>query len=296
MNYTTSTDISNMKREDGHNSDDEEVLSSNRMRRKPIYTLGNNVMRRTSLLDIDIGDIEDYDSDEQSNDAKDGQNDKPTEVQKKLKREKMKQLWNKIDLIAPILITMFTFISSLTLFIEAKSYTKPMFSLWVVSSISTGEALGVIFEIIRFYLKPRSFLRSDRIVNYMFSSLAALVYGVILREKSIYWTRFWIITLLPMAGSVFKYSKDVKWPEEMSNFFGTVMLILLVYRITLIGAVWEFSNYDWGLLLLLLPLIYVEMIWVSALCPFWLSFQKYIQDSSQAIISGFAKGKRAEVA
>jgi len=207
-------------------------------------------------------------------------------------KENRKKFWNKIDVIVPILICLFTFIPSLALFIGTKSYRQPMFSLWVVISISSGEALGAMFEVIRFHLKPKTFLRSDRIMNYMFSSIIALVYGVILRVESIYWTRFWIVAILPMSGAFFKFSKDSKWSDDWSNFFATVMMVILVYRITLIGAVWEFSEYDWGLLLLTLPLVYVEMIWVSALCPFWLAFQSSFKDNSRATVTNVVRKLR----
>lgn len=54
------------------------------------------------------------------------------------------------------------------------------------------------------------------------------------------------------------------------------MLAIEVYGITLIGAMLDFAGYEWGLVLLLLPLLYVEMMWVSLLCPFWLDFQRSV--------------------
>ena len=187
--------------------------------------------------------------------------------------EKSKALWSKIDIFAPIAFALFTFVPSLYLLVQAGSYIKPMFSFWVLVSITTGEALGVVFELIRLWMKPKSIWRWDRTMNYLFSSLVALIYGVVLREKYIYWTRRWITTLLPFAGGLFKHSRQAKLSTEWTNFFGTVMLLIEVYRITLIGAVLEFSDYNWGLMMLLLPLLYVEMIWVSALCPCWLQYQ-----------------------
>jgi len=210
---------------------------------------------------------------------------KPLKRQQSLKRQKSlkkqksfrrKDVWRKIDIFAPILITLLTTISSMYLMIQARSYTKPMFSFWPLVFIASGEALGVIFELVRFILKgPKCMFRWDRIVNYMFTSLAAFVYGVILQQESIYWIRVWIVTLLPITGGLFQYSRRA-WSKMWTDFFATMMIVVVVYRITLIGAVLEFSNYQWGLLLILLPLLYVEMIWVSALCPCWLEFQRSI--------------------
>ena len=54
------------------------------------------------------------------------------------------------------------------------------------------------------------------------------------------------------------------------------MLFIEVYRITLIGAVLESTGYELGLCILLTPLLYVEVLWTTALCTFFQDFSSHV--------------------
>lgn len=204
-----------------------------------------------------------------------------------------KTVWMYLDIFSPMVVASFTFFPSLYLMIVTGSYFEPGYSLWVVSSIATGEGIGVVFEIVRYFLKQtpphKTRMRYDRITNYFFSSLIALVIGVWLQNPSIYWTRRWLTTLLPFTGGIFQYCRRNKYSKMTINFIGTFMLCIILYRILLIGEVIEFTRMlhrtAWYLVLMFIPLLYVEMIWVSALCPLWLKFQQGIKAKIIGVLS-----------
>ena len=61
--------------------------------------------------------------------------------------------------------------------------------------------------------------------------------------------------------------------DTTKNMIGSLMVFIELYRLSLFGAVLEFSNYNFGLFILLLPLAYVEMMWVAALSNYFIGFQ-----------------------
>jgi len=243
------------------------------------HTNRRNTMTFISLdtLDLNIEDEISEDDDEIEPGGKEKE-----DISQKTKIWQSRAFWSSIDIYVPILVTLPTLVSSLYLFIQVQSYTTPTYALWVVICIASGEASGTIFEILRLYLKNRfnksTKFRWDRFFNYFFTSLTALVYGVMLKLESVYWHRIWIVTLLPITGGVFRYALHHKWNHQLSNFLGTLMLFIEIYRITLIGAVLESTGYKPGLFALLMPLLYVEMLWTTALCSFFQDFSSHVSD------------------
>jgi len=237
--------------------------------------------RRSSIIPLDVEFIVDIEDDVGEGDGEEAQAGKEKDnIFQKTKFWQSKVFWSSIDIYVPIIVTLPTLVSSLYLLIQAKSYTKPTYALWVVICIASGEASGAIFEMLRFYLKSQfsksTTFRWDRFFNYVFTSLTALIYGVIFKFESVYWSRIWIVTLLPITGGLFRYALHHKWNDQLSNFLGTLMLFIEVYRITLIGAVLESTGYELGLFILLTPLLYVEVLWTTALCTFFQDFSSHV--------------------
>jgi len=195
--------------------------------------------------------------------------------------------WRTMDIVGPVIIALPTLVASLWLMIQAKAYMKPMFELWVCICIASGEASGVLFEFYRYFSKSRhsdrTKLRRDRIVNYFFTSLVAIIFGIIMKEVHIYWSRIWIVALLPLVGGIFRIALFSNAGDTTKNLIGSFMVFIELYRLSLFGAVLEFSSYNIGLILLLLPLAYVEMMWVAALSNYFIGFQV----QAWGVVTGF---------